>query len=925
MLKTNNHKDLTLIASAFIRVHPRLISLFALLALTLLPAFGADVDIPYTEFTLDNGLRVMVHEDHKAPVIAFNIWYHVGSKNERAGKTGFAHLFEHLMFGGSENAKGRYIDYVERLGATDLNGTTAEDRTNYFETVPVAAFDRVLFLESDRMGHFYKSISKETLDLQRGVVQNEKRQGDNQPYSIVWETAPSVTYPALHPYSHTVIGSMEDLDAASLADVQNWFKTYYGPNNAVLAIAGDITPAEAKEKVTKYFGDIPPSPPVVRPAVWVAKMTGERRFDVQDRVAQSRLYKYWNIPPFGTADTNYLELAGNVLTNGKASRLYKRLVYDDHIATEVWAYVDDREIGGQFIISATVAEGHTIGEVERALNEEMARFLQDGPTEAEMDRVRTEWTADFVRGLQRVGGFGGKSDVLAHNALYTGDPKHWKITYDRMVSATPAEVKQAAAAWLSDGGCVFAVTPFPAEKKLITGVDRSHIPELTELKGPKLPKMQRERLSSGSALVVAERHDVPLVQIEVVLNAGQAADSTARAGAAQLLAALLTDGTGKRSALEISEEQQRLGAKISANSDVDLTTVRLSALTSKLDASLDLFADVLLNPAFPAEDFERERKLQLATIEQEKTEPFGIAFRVLPGLIYGPTHPYGTPSSGTTESLTAMKREDIRKFYETWFRPNNATIIVIGDTTLSEIRPKIESALAAWKQGDVPQKAVPRVLVPEKDSVYLIDKPDAAQTVIISGMLAPQAEESQEVQLETMDNIFGGAFGSRLNMNLREDKHWSYGAWSEVMPSSGQRLYFAGAPVQTDKTRESIVEVQKEIRGMTGARPITADELERAKSQEILQMAGARESLQREAHWIERAIELHLPDDFYDKYADRVKAVTAADVKDQAQTVIAPDHMVWLIIGDKSKIQSDVKALNLGDMHVIDADGKSAQ
>jgi zinc protease len=353
--------------------------------------------------------------------------------------------------------------------------------------------------------------------------------------------------------------------------------------------------------------------------------------------------------------------------------------------------------------------------------------------------------------------------------------------------------------------------------------------------------------------------------------------------------------------------------------------VRLSALTSKLDASLDLFADVLLNPAFPAEDFERERKLQLATIEQEKTEPFGIAFRVLPGLIYGPTHPYGTPSSGTAESLTAMTREDIRKFYETWFRPNNATIIVIGDTTLSEIRPKIETALAAWKRGDVPQKAVPRVRVPQKDSVYLIDKPDAAQTVIISGMLAPQAEESQEVQLETMDNIFGGAFGSRLNMNLREDKHWSYGAWSEVMPSSGQRLYFAGAPVQTDKTRESIVEVQKEIRGMTGARPITADELERAKSQEILQMAGARESLQREAHWIERAIELHLPDDFYDKYADRVKAVTAADVKDQAQTVIAPDHMVWLIIGDKSKIQSDVKALNLGDMHVIDADGKSAQ
>ncbi len=895
------------------------------LAVTLIPAFAAEVDIPYTEFTLDNGLRVIVHEDHKAPVVAFNIWYHVGSKNERTGKTGFAHLFEHLMFGGSENAKGRYIDYVERLGATDLNGTTADDRTNYFETVPVAAFDRVLFLESDRMGHFYKSISKETLDLQRGVVQNEKRQDDNEPYSIIWETAPSVTYPAGHPYSHSVIGSMEDLDAASLADVQNWFKSYYGPNNAVVAVAGDITAAEAKEKVTRYFGDIPASPPVTRPTAWVAKMTGERRFDVQDRVAQPRIYKYWNIPPFGTADTNYLQLAEAVLTSGKASRLYKRLVYDDHLATEVDSYVDDREIGGQFVLFATVAQGHTLGEVERAMNEEMARFLRDGPTDAEMDRVRTEWTANFVRGLERVGGFGGKSDVLAHNALYTGDPKHWKVTYDRMQSAQASEVKATAAAWLSDGDCVFSVTPFPADRKLPAGVDRSHIPELTELKGPKLPKLERGRLAGGSQVVLAARHDVPLVQIEVVLDAGQAADATARPGAAQLLAALLTDGTGKRSAIEISEEQQRLGAKIWAHSDVDLTIVQLSALKDKLDASLDLFADVLLNPAFPAPDFERERKLQMAAIEQEKTEPFGIAFRVLPGLIYGPKHAYGTPASGTADSLTAMTREDIRKFYETWFRPNNATVIVIGDTSMDEIRPKLEKALAAWKRGDVPQKVIPRVRVPEKNSVYLVDKPGAEQTVIISGMLAPAPDAAQEVQLDTMDNIFGGAFGSRLNMNLREDKHWSYGAWSQVMRASGQRLYFAGAPVQTDKTKESVLEVQKEIRGMTGARLITAEELERAKSQEILEMAGARESLGGEGRWIEKAIELHLPDDFYDRYADRVKAVTAGGISDVAQTVIAPDHMVWLIIGDKAKIQGDVKTLNLGDMHVIDADGKIAR
>ena len=382
----------------------------------------SNLDIPCEQFVLDNGLTVVVHEDHKTPIVAINIWYHVGSKNEKPGKTGFAHLFEHLMFGGSEHLEGSYIEAMERIGATDLNGTTSEDRTNYFENVPSSALDYALFAESDRMGYFYNTISQEILDLQRGVVKNEKRQGDNQPYAIVEDLVVNSTYPTGHPYAHTVIGSMEDLDSATLDDVREWFKTYYTPSNAVLVLAGDIALAEAKEKATRYFSEIPPGPPVAHQRAWIAKMSGEHRESVQDRVPQGRIYRVWNTPGHGTAASDYLRFAAGILSSGKNARLYKRLVYDDQIATHIAAYLDEREIGSQFVIVATAKQGEDLRKVEKALDEEMARFLEHGPTSRELDRIKAQSYASFVRGVERIGGFGGKSDILATSFTYEGRP-----------------------------------------------------------------------------------------------------------------------------------------------------------------------------------------------------------------------------------------------------------------------------------------------------------------------------------------------------------------------------------------------------------------------------------------------------------------------------------------------------------------------
>ncbi len=904
---------------------------FLPLAAILFSVFSArgltaqSVDIPYEKFVLDNGLTVLIHEDHKAPIVAVNIWYHVGSKNEKPGKTGFAHLFEHLMFGGSENIKGRYIEGMERIGATNLNGTTNEDRTNYFENVPTSAIDYALFAESDRMGHFYSTINKETLDLQRGVVQNEKRQGENQPYAVSDELIQKGTFPAAHPYSHTVIGSMADLNAASLEDVKEWFKTYYGPNNAVLVIAGDIDVKTAKEKVTKYFGDIPPGPPVAHPKSWIAQMQGDQREVVEDRVPQARFYRVWNVPEFGAAGNDYLNLVSRVLTTGKSSRLYKRLVYDDQIATAVSTYVDDKEIAGQFYIEATAKPGVDLKKVEAAINEEMARFLKEGPTQAEMERAKTQTEAQFIRGAERIGGFGGKSDILASYQTYTGDASNYKRRLARVAAATPADLKDAANTYLTAGSYTLYVLPYGDVKADGKGVDRTSIPTLGPTPELKLPALQRAKLSNGLNIILAERHEIPVVNLWLAVDAGYAADHDVIPGTAKLAGALLTSGTARRSALEISDEGLSLGATLSAGSDLDFTTVNLSALKKKLDPSLDLFADVVLHPSFPQSDFARQQKIQVASIGQEKAQPFSIALRVLPPILFGQDHPYGVPfsGSGTTDSVQKISRGDMVRFHERWFKPNNATLVVVGDTTLAEIQPKLEALFAAWKPGETPVKKVENVARPKQPVVYLIDRPGSLQSVIMTGTLTPAARANIEPAYQTMNDIYGGSFTGRLNMNLREDKHYSYGVQSTILATRSERPYLSFAPVQTDKTKESLVELEKEMKGIAGAKPIGEDELGRAKSQEVLELPGSRETAQSVGSSILQILKLRFPDDYFQTYGKKVEALRTADVNDAAKSLIDPNAMVWVIVGDRAKIEQGIRDLKIGDIKLIDADGKA--
>jgi zinc protease len=892
-----------------------------------LPALAAELPIPdiaYQKFTLDNGLTLIVHEDHKAPIVAVNVWYHVGSKNEKPGRTGFAHLFEHLMFNGSENYNDDYFKAVEPLGATDLNGTTNNDRTNYFQNVPKTALDTILWLESDRMGHLVGAIDQARLDEQRGVVQNEKRQGDNEPYSIAEELSAKACFPVGHPYYWTVIGSMEDLDAAKVDDVKEWFKTYYGPNNAVLSIAGDVNTQEILAKVKTYFGDIPPGPPVARFDQWVAKRTGSSRQSAQDRVPQTRILKMWNVPGDATRDRVLLDLAAQVLSSGKSSRLYKRLVYDDQTATAVSAFNDTREIASVFTLQADVKKDGDPAKVEKTMDEELAKFLADGPTSDELQRAKTDVFAGFIRGLERIGGFGGTSDVLAAGMIYGGTPDRYKTDLEIIRSASPSDVKDAAKRWLSDGVYILQIDPYPTDLKTeATGADRKKMPAGGAEPPVIFPKVEKTTLANGMKIQFARRESVPVVGFNLIFDAGYAADQGGIPGTASLTMAMLDEGTKSRSSIQISDESQRLGANIGTGSSLDSSFVSLSAMNANLDASLDLFADIVLHPSFPEADFKRLQKQQIARIQREKTQPVGMALRVLPKLLYGASNAYGLPFSGSgyEDGVAKLTRDDLVKFHGTWFKPDNATMVIVGNTTLAEIKPKLENLFKEWKKGTVPAKKLANVAGKSATTIYILDKPGAAQSVILAGQLVPPIANPDEIAFKTMTQVLGGSFVARLNMDLREDKHWSYGAYTFVPDARGQRPFIGYAPVQTDKTKESMVQVMKQIKGITGPIPVTKPELSMAQDGMTRTLPGQWETQGAVSGSIADLVVFGLPDDYYTTFPVKVRALKTSDVDADAKKTLTPDKMVWVIAGDRAKIEAGIKELGWGDVKYLDPDG----
>lgn len=909
------------------------------------------VDIPYESFTLPNGLRVIVHTDRKAPIVAVNVWYHVGSKDEPTGRTGFAHLFEHLMFNGSENAPGEFFTPFKAIGATNQNGTTNSDRTNYFENVPTTALDTALWMESDRMGHLLGAIDQKTLDEQRGVVQNEKRQGENQPYGQVWDEIGKVMYPEGHPYHHSTIGSMNDLNAASLADVKTWFKTWYGPNNAVLVLAGDIDLATAKAKAAKYFGDIPATPSMAQPKVDVAAHTTNSRSEMTDQVPQSRIYRVWNVAQFGAPDLDRLQLLAQILGGGKSSRLDKRLVHQDKLVDNVSAGAYGSQLSSTFMISAAVKQGVDVAKVEAAIDDELNKLLRDGPSQDELDRNRTAIEGGWIRGVERIGGFGGKADALAECAVFVGNPGCFRDSLKTLAEATPESLRAAGNTWLGAGkgshtlvvnpgkrvaiGEAPAVTPAPFQapkvdakyKTTASTVDRkAGVPMPASFPDLKFPTQQHATLSNGTKVVLAERHDIPVVQMSYEFRSGYAADPAGKPGMASFTMGLLDEGAGNLDALAFADRAQTLGANLGASAGLDSSSVYLSALKQNLDPSVTLFADMLRAPRFDQADIERVRGQWIAGIKQEKANPNGIVQRVLPGLVFGAGHPYATPrtGSGTEASIASLSRADLTAWQAGALRPQDATLVVVGDTTLADILPVLEKHFGDWKASGKAGTAavIPQVALQKQPRVFLIDQPGAVQANIFAAQTVPSSSNPKAVQFDMANMVIGGDFTARLNMNLREDKHWSYGARSGAGGAVGQRLWMASAPVQIDKTGEAVAEMQREIADYaSGKRPASGEEVEGMEKVLTLTLPGAYETASSVMNTIASNVLYGRPDDYVFKRMTEIQAMTPDQVNAEAKLLNA-NGLTWLIVGDLSKIEAPVRALKLGEVTVLDANGQ---
>ena len=917
-----------------------------------------DIDISHEEFTLANGLRVIVHEDRKAPIVAVSVWYHIGSRNEPEGETGFAHLFEHLMFNGSENASDDFFEPLQEVGATDFNGSTWFDRTNYYETVPRPALDLALFLESDRMGHLLGAVTQDKLDNQRGVVQNEKRQGDNQPYGLVEYAQIAALFPTDHPYGHSTIGSMADLDAASLTDVQNWFRAHYGPNNAVLVLAGDIDAAEARPLVERYFGDIPRGPETEQTDPGIPVLDARKDIELHDNVATTRLYRTWVVPNLNDPAEAQLEVAASVFGGLSSSRLDNILVRDEQTAVAVRAGVQPFEYNSQFEVQVDVAPGADADAVSARLDDLIADFIANGPTPDEVNRVAMSNVAGTVAGLEPVG---GKAAVLAQGELYSGDPDFYKTQLERIATATPASVTAAMQHWLSrpvvavrvdpgergayeeagsvGGGEHTGVLSSPAfyrqpddpatgapvasepaasepvaVEQAVAGTREVSRPEVGEIRDVDFPAVERATLSNGVEVVFARRDAVPTVLVSLSFDAGNAADRAERLGTQALMLSLLDEGTTSLDSIELAEAEERLGASISSSASTDRTAISLFALEPNLEPSLDLLADIVRHPAFAPDEIERLRATQLAAISAELTSPSGLAGRNLWPALYGDAYPYGRPTSGlgTPATVGAITRDELVGFHNAWIRPDKLTIFAVGDTTLANLVAALDPRFGDWRPTGAPgEKSFDAPIPPARPRIILINRPDSPQSYIYGGEVLDLQGTDELLPLLTANDALGGSFLSRLNTDLRETKGWSYGVGGSINRFAGTVPYTVRAPVQADRTGDSIAALREQLQLFLTDDGIRPAEVTRATLGAIRELPGSFETSAGVIAAMARNALYNRPDDYYDHVAGMIRALDAGQLDAAARAAIDPSKFVWVVVGDAAVVRPQLDALGL--------------
>ena len=874
--------------------------------------------ITFEKHTLSNGMDLILHEDHSLPMVAVNVWYHVGSKNEEPGKTGFAHLFEHVMFEGSEHNSEGHFEPLQKVGA-NLNGSTSTDRTNYWENVPSNYLELALWLESDRMGFLLEALDQQRFDVQRDVVKNERRQSyENRPYGLSQMLIQPAVFPLPHPYNWMTIGSQEDLDAASLDDVKAFFSRFYSPSNASLAIAGDIDPSHVADLVEKYFGSLPPGPEVQRIGRMDSDLRGRVHLSTTDRVQLSRLYMVWPSVPVFDEEEPALDALGVILGDGKSSRLHRSLVYEKQIARDVVVHNYGQEIAGEFIIQITAAPGHSLEEIESELECELDALRSQPPTDEEVQRAKNRIESHHVAQMERVGGFGGRADMLNLFNTYLGDPEAINRDLERYMTIEPADVQRAAGV-LGDNVVRLSVLPQSGYAASKSSVDRTVVPAAGARPSFAPPVPVRSRLANGVDVLVASKSDLPVISTGMFLKGGAQTDPAGLPGLDHLAMSMLPEGAGARTSQEIASRMEYLGTELSVSSSREYSSLATGALTSRWDDAMEVFAEVLLSPTFPEHELERVRRERLTDLRRISDDPAAIARRAARALLFGPDSPGGHPSTGTEDSVSAITRDEVAAHFAAGYGPAQATLILAGDITPDEAFEKAERYFGDWTDssrsgegapvdGDTPDV--------RKTTIYLADKPGAAQSVLYAGFLTLPRSHPDYYAFVLLNDAFGGQYSARLNMNLRQDKGYSYGFMSSVDWRNGPSALLAGGAVQTAVTKESVVEVLREFADVVNDRPISFEEFQASRDGLIRGFPSGFESRRQLMAQLSRQVLFGLPDDYLTGFLDRLEAVTLDEVNAAASAHMAPDGLMMLVVGDREAVEPGLAELGLPIVHV---------
>ncbi|MGI4842219.1 MAG: M16 family metallopeptidase [Janthinobacterium lividum] len=917
---------------------------------TFAPPIGAQSAPPplptvaFEKTTLSNGLQVILVEDRRLPIVAVNIWYHVGPANEAPGLTGFAHLFEHMMFAQTRHIpRGMADRLLEGAGATDSNGGTGYDQTSYYDTVPSNQLELALWVHADRMGYLLDVLDQKALSNQQDVVRNERRETvEDEPYGLVQEALAHALFPKGHPYYASIIGSHADIQNAKLDDVRQFFQRYYGPNNASIVIAGDIDKAKARALVERYFGSFKRSPPVARPNVSTPPITSERRVLVRDRVELPRIFMGWLTPPAYQAGDAELAVAAEILGGGKSSRLYKKLVYERQIAQDVDASQNSQGLVSTFVIDVTARPGVEARALEAAIDAELAQLRDHGPSQREVERARNSLETALLSTIEKLGG-DGLADQLNHYNQYTGDPGYLAKDVAQLRSVTPADVQRAVRAYLRQQARA-VVTGVPgkpviddprvpkqgkaAKPAAAPAHEAVNTPEPWRAQQPKagpaprftLPQGESFKLANGLTVIHHYKPGIPLVAAQLVVRSGSADNPAGVPGLAGFTAQMLEEGTTTRSAPQIADEIAQLGAFLDTGTGIDASMVSLLSLRANFAPALDIMADIVLRPAFPNAEVERQRADRIGELIQQRDDPESVAAVAAAGALYGSEHPKGYGQLGTEPAIRAVTRDDLVDFWRRHYVPGNAALVVSGDIARGELKALVEARFAAWARAEVAD-GEPGEPAGTRARLVLVDQPGAVQTALRVTGIGVARSTSDFPALQVLNGALGGMFSSRLNDKLRETKGYTYGisSWFRFDRTPGP--FVIASSVRADATGASVREIFNEVNAMRDA-PLPAAELDTARDAQVLSLPGAFETNADIGASMADLFIHDLPLDYYARLPGQLNAVTAAQVQAAARKYLAPDKMTVVAVGDRKRILPQLQPLGLGAVEVRDSDGQ---